>query len=59
MRKSDAEKSEAMRLVKKFPTGWFYRLGSGSPYRWRGPFVTQHVAWSVRESVTGGPWGLP
>jgi hypothetical protein len=46
-------------LVREFSDGWYYRRGSSAYYRWRGPFVTEHVAWSVRESVTGGPWALP
>lgn len=56
---SQAWPSEPYALVKKFPDGWYYRLGSSSAYPWLGPFLTQHVAERVREGATGGSWGKP
>ena len=49
--------SDQYALVKKFPDGWYYRLGSSTSYPWLGPFLTQHVAERVREGATGGSWG--
>ena len=58
-RKKPSKVSDQYALVKKFPDGWYYRLGSGSSSPWLGPFQTQHVAERVREHATGGPWGTP
>lgn len=44
-------------LVQRFVRGWYYRRGSASA--WVGPFVTEHVARCVRDSVTKQPWGVP
>jgi len=46
-------------LLKRLKDGWYYRRGSSSKYPWIGPFSSDHVARQVRDSVTGGPWGLP
>jgi hypothetical protein len=43
-------------LFKHTRAGWFYRVGSRSP--WVGPFVTRHVTCCVRDYVTKQPWGL-
>ena len=56
-RKKPSKVSDQYALVKKFPDGWYYRLGSSSSSPWLGPFQTQHVAERVREHATGGPWG--
>ena len=58
-RKKPSKVSDQYALVKKFPDGWYYRLGSSSSSPWLGPFQTQHVAERVREHATGGPWGMP
>lgn len=47
-------------LVKRFPNGkWYWRRGSSSASPWNGPYETKHVAEKVRESKTGGAWGMP